>query len=394
MNRAITAPVRYLPEYLYQEPLRVLRGAASGACASPGFGELHAACSGAICCATRRRTAAGGSARPSSWRASCDAAIRHISRALSAHARLRGPLRRAADRPHLDASRPMPRTSGPRRTGRSARRSPTRLWGVTCTRAGRARTCGAWRPDAGPGVARLSRPRPRPLSRRRPSAARRGTAPTRPIRSASSRSGARSPRRATTTCSTRWRACPADLHWRFAHVGGGELLERSEGARPKQPASATGSRFSARQAQADVDRAPARGRLFVLPSQRRGIGRSGRPAERADGGREPGARDRRDAISPASPNSSATACEGAARAAGRLGAAVERHQSPGARSASAAPRSASAAFERLRRDFFDGRAASTVLEQRFRALLGQPPEAQPCGACVSRSDARSRSTRR
>src|SRR5690349_24396548 len=27
LNRAIAAPVRYLPEYLYQEPLRVLRGA-------------------------------------------------------------------------------------------------------------------------------------------------------------------------------------------------------------------------------------------------------------------------------------------------------------------------------------------------------------------------------
>ena len=35
-------------------------------------------------------------------------------------------------------SRRTPRTSGRRRTGRSARSSPTRLWGVTCTRAGRA----------------------------------------------------------------------------------------------------------------------------------------------------------------------------------------------------------------------------------------------------------------
>ena len=29
MNRAIRATARYLPEYLYQEPLRVLRGAAA-----------------------------------------------------------------------------------------------------------------------------------------------------------------------------------------------------------------------------------------------------------------------------------------------------------------------------------------------------------------------------
>ena len=33
-------------------------------------------------------------------------------------------------------SRPTPRTSGRRRAGKSARRSPTRLWGVTCTRKG------------------------------------------------------------------------------------------------------------------------------------------------------------------------------------------------------------------------------------------------------------------
>jgi glycosyltransferase involved in cell wall biosynthesis len=39
MNRAITAPVAYLPEYLYQEPLRVLRGAAS-ALARSGLGRL------------------------------------------------------------------------------------------------------------------------------------------------------------------------------------------------------------------------------------------------------------------------------------------------------------------------------------------------------------------
>ncbi len=39
LNRAITATARYLPEYLYQEPLRVLRGAAA-AWRMPGFGRL------------------------------------------------------------------------------------------------------------------------------------------------------------------------------------------------------------------------------------------------------------------------------------------------------------------------------------------------------------------
>ncbi|MHB2167005.1 glycosyltransferase family 4 protein [Alsobacter sp. R-9] len=39
LNRSITAAVRYLPEYLYQAPLRVLRGAAA-ALRRPGFGRL------------------------------------------------------------------------------------------------------------------------------------------------------------------------------------------------------------------------------------------------------------------------------------------------------------------------------------------------------------------
>ncbi len=39
LNRAITATARYLPEYLYQQPLRVLRGAWAAA-RMPGFGRL------------------------------------------------------------------------------------------------------------------------------------------------------------------------------------------------------------------------------------------------------------------------------------------------------------------------------------------------------------------
>jgi glycosyltransferase involved in cell wall biosynthesis len=39
LNRAITAPVRYLPEYLYREPFRVLAGAFA-AVRQPGFGRL------------------------------------------------------------------------------------------------------------------------------------------------------------------------------------------------------------------------------------------------------------------------------------------------------------------------------------------------------------------
>ncbi|MFO1147683.1 MAG: glycosyltransferase family 4 protein [Alsobacter sp.] len=39
LNRAIDAPVRYLPEYLYQAPLRVLKGAWA-ALGQPGFGRL------------------------------------------------------------------------------------------------------------------------------------------------------------------------------------------------------------------------------------------------------------------------------------------------------------------------------------------------------------------
>ena len=81
--------------------------------------------------------------------------------------------------------------------------------------------------------------------------------------------------------------------------------------------------------------------------------------------------------------------EGELVAAGRLGGAVERDQPPGARSAPRARLSASAAYERLRRDFGIGRTID-LLEARFRALLRRPRDApaasgksrEPCATAV------------
>jgi hypothetical protein len=63
MHNQITAPVRYLPEYLHEEPGRVLRGALSAL--RPALLRARSRRSScAISPATRRATACAGSARP------------------------------------------------------------------------------------------------------------------------------------------------------------------------------------------------------------------------------------------------------------------------------------------------------------------------------------------
>ena len=128
------ADVLYLPEYLYREPLRVWRGwrwarrcratARRGAPGSPISG------------ATRRRTASAASARRWCWRAELPADIGHLHAHFLHTPASVDALRGDDARARLDASRRTPRTSGRRRTGRSARSSPTARWAVTCTATG------------------------------------------------------------------------------------------------------------------------------------------------------------------------------------------------------------------------------------------------------------------
>ena len=247
------------------EPLRVLRGR----CWPPAPARASArccGCSGAICGATPRPTGCGGSARPWCWRRELDAGDPAHPRPLPAHAR--SVVRYAAllTGRTWSASRPTPRTSGRRRTGRSAKSSPTPP-GASPARAGGLAELRRARAGRRPGRVALVYHgldlAAFPARRRR---ARRATAATPPIRSAASsvgravgQEGLRRPAR------RRWPACPPALHWRLAHIGGGELrdalgrqAERLGLARPHRPGAARRrrTRSSPRCAAAD---------LFVLP---------------------------------------------------------------------------------------------------------------------------------
>ena len=83
------------------------------------------ACSGATCGATRRRTACRRLGQALVLARELPAAVAHLHVHYLHTPGLGGPLRGDADRAAPSASRRTPRTSGRRRTGRSARRSPT-----------------------------------------------------------------------------------------------------------------------------------------------------------------------------------------------------------------------------------------------------------------------------
>ncbi len=140
------APVLYLPEYLQRAPRRVLRGLARGAPAAglsrrargPGLRDLARD-------RTPNRVRRFGQALVLA--AELPAGRRPAARPFPAHAGLGRALRRADARAALVRSRPTPRTSGPRPTGRSARSSPSAAWAVTCT-ASRPRPSGGARAGA------------------------------------------------------------------------------------------------------------------------------------------------------------------------------------------------------------------------------------------------------
>ena len=94
----VKARVTYLPEYLYEEPLRVMRGAA-GACDRRFRTTIKTFWRDLKRDFTANRSA--GSVRPSSWRGSCRRTSAPVC-PLPPHAGLRRPLRRVADRPDLD----------------------------------------------------------------------------------------------------------------------------------------------------------------------------------------------------------------------------------------------------------------------------------------------------
>ncbi|HEX8167673.1 MAG TPA: glycosyltransferase [Beijerinckiaceae bacterium] len=272
MHERIRAKVRYLPEYLYQEPLRVLRGLA-WSLRRPGLRRLL-------------RTFWRDLKRdPTPNRG------RRLGQAFVLARELQDDVR------HLHVHYLHTPASVVRYaailTGRSwtvsahakdiwttpdwekREKLAESLWAVTCTRAGAAHLKRLAPEPAAVTLAYhgldLSR-FPAPPERRAP---RDGSDPADPVRIVSV--GRAVAKKGYSDLLKALAALPADLDWRFAHVGGGELLERL-----KEEAQAVGIAprvaFLGGRAQPDVIALLREADLFVLPAKEAASGdRDGLP---------------------------------------------------------------------------------------------------------------------
>ena len=262
MHKQVRAPVAYLPEYLYREPLRVARGLLWGV-RQPAFEALMR-----VFWRDLRRD-------PTPNR------MRRLGQAFVLGRELPG------DVTHLHVHYLHTPASVVRYaallTGRTwtfsahakdiwttpdwekREKMTEALWGVTCTREG-ADHLAALAPSQdhvtllyhGLDLDRFPRP---PEARPR----RDGSDPADPLRIVSV--GRAVDKKGYDDLLTALAALPADLHWRFAHVGGGELLGSLKGQ-----AEATGIAakvaFLGGKPQPDVVALLRESDLFVLPAKR------------------------------------------------------------------------------------------------------------------------------
>ena len=226
-------------------------------------------------------------------------------------------------------------------------------WGVTCTAAGRR---APRRPSPRSRTGSRSLYHGLDLSRfpPPPEPGPPATARTRPIRSASSASGRAVAKKGFDDLLRALAALPEDLHWRFAHVGGGELLDDLKAQAARSSGSRTRCAFLGAKDQPHVVALLREADLFVLPSKEAASGdRDGLPNVLMEAASQSLAIVA--TISPAFRNSSATASRATScrRAIGRR-CRTRSTFSRATRRARAAL--GAAAFERLRRDFaMDGR---------------------------------------
>ena len=259
MHREIAAPVSYLPEYLYQETWRVLRGVAA-ALRQPAFGRLLRVFAGDL---RRDRTANRMRRLGQAFVLARElpAGIRHIhvhflhtpASVVRYAALLTG--RTWSFSAHAKDIWTIPDWEKREKLAAAA-------WGVTCT------AFGARHLDAlvggrvrllyhGLDLGRF--PEPPPL---RP--ARDGRDETDPIRILSV--GRAVPKKGYDDLLRALTALPGDLHWRFAHVGGGEGLARLR-AGAERAGLGERAAFLGPKSQPDVIALMREADLFVLPSK-------------------------------------------------------------------------------------------------------------------------------
>jgi len=362
MHKAIRARIAYLPEYLYEEPLRVLRGAV-------------------------------WSARQKGFRPTVKAFWRDLRRDFTANRvrRLGQAFAMARELPadvrHLHVHYLHTPASVVRYaallTGRSwtfsahakdiwttpdwekREKMAEALWGVTCTAQGAAHLQSLSQPDHVSLVYHgldLSRFPAAPESR----PARDGSNPLDPVRIVSV--GRAVAKKGFGDLLQALAALPQDLHWRFAHVGGGELLNSLK-KQAQDAGIADRVAFLGAKAQPDIIALLREADLFVLPSKEAKSGdRDGLPnviMEAASQGLAIVATDfagipefiRNEVEGQLVPPGD---WEALSNALNLLAREPDRRRMLG-----------SAAFARLRRDF-SMKGGIDVLEARFRALTGSP----------------------
>ena len=363
MHKRIAAPRRYLPEYLYRVPLRVLRGAL-WARRQPGFRTLMRTFWKDL---RRDLTASRG---------------RRLGQAFVLAREL------PEEVGHLHVHYLHTPASVVRYaallTGRSwtfsahakdiwttpdwemREKLADAQWGVTCTRGG-AEHLNALAPRQG-HVALvyhgLDLKRFPPPPEHRP--ARDGSDPADPVRIVSV--GRAVAKKGFDDLVRALAALPQDIHWRFAHVGGGELLQDLK-AQARRTGIAERCAFLGARNQPQVVELLAQADLFVLPAKEAASGdRDGLPNVLMEAASQKLAivatdfagipefiRDDREGrlVAPGD-------WEALSNAMNLLARDPDRREVLGA-----------AALERLRRDF-TMEAGIDVLERRFRALLEEP----------------------
>lgn len=270
MNRQIRAPVTYLPEYLYQEPMRVLRGLAA-ALRRPAMRQLL----GVFWRDLRRDTTANRMRRLGQalvMARELPTAIRHIhvhylhtpASVVRYAALLTG--RSWSFSAHAKDIWTIPDWEKREKMAEAG-------WGVTCTAEGAAHLDGLVPGRVrllyhGLDLARFPEPPPdRPM--------RDGSDPADPIRIVSV--GRAVEKKGYDDLLRALSALPGDLHWRFAHAGGGELLAalktQAEGAGVGERVAFLGAK-----AQPDIIALMREADIFVLPAKEAGNGdRDGLP---------------------------------------------------------------------------------------------------------------------
>jgi glycosyltransferase involved in cell wall biosynthesis len=361
MNRKIKARVSYLPEYLYEEPLRVLKGA-FWSIRQPGFGALMKAFWADLQRdLTANRVRRLGQAFVMGRELSPDVGHLHVhylhtpASVVRYAALLTG--RSWTFSAHAKDIWTTPHWEKREKLGEA-------MWGVTCTAEGaRHLQALAPRPDHvsllyhGLDLSRFPAP-PESHSMRD------GSDPADPVRIVSV--GRAVSKKGFGDLLQALAALPPDLHWRFAHVGGGDLLGSLK-AQAKRDGIGDKVAFLGPKAQPDIVALLREADIFALPSKKARSGdQDGLPnvlMEAASQKLAIVASDfagipefiRNDAEGQLVPPGD---WEALSNALNLLAREPQRRASYGA-----------AAYERLRRDFsMDG--GIDVLEGRFRALAG------------------------